>query len=455
MNDIKIAKKKQEILTGSSYLMNSNKAVLDRTVYMVENMDQNKAYRLDLRNNHSQSSKEELLDKYKYKYKEYRRLWSDQPKECISKGLYGQDMFDQGYIPLCVDVETAAICDLACPFCYRESLATPDKIISRDLFYKIVDQAADMGVPSMKLNWRGEPLMNSKLPEMIAYAKSKGILEVIINTNATHLSEKMGRKLIDAGLDFMIYSFDGGTKETYEKMRPGRFRKNSFEDVYSNIVKFSEIREQMGAKFPRTKIQMILTEESYNEQEQFFNLFNEYVDEVTVTQYSERGGNIKDLSEEDQIRYKELCDSLGLPEDSPYMRDASGNISVSDSRSPCEQPYQRIMITYDGRAAMCCFDWGAMHPIGYVSPKCFDDEDADKRLILERIEKGRKGFTLMPNVVMPPKFNQPEKVVQTLKGIWTGSEMEQVRRAHGEGSVESVDVCKKCSFKDTYNWRDE
>jgi hypothetical protein len=137
------------------------------------------------------------------------------------------------------------------------------------------------------------------------------------------------------------------------------------------------------------------------------------------------------------------------------MRDASGNISVSDSRSPCEQPYQRIMITYDGRAAMCCFDWGAMHPIGYVSPKCFDDEDADKRLILERIEKGRKGFTLMPNVVMPPKFNQPEKVVQTLKGIWTGSEMEQVRRAHGEGSVESVDVCKKCSFKDTYNWRDE
>jgi MoaA/NifB/PqqE/SkfB family radical SAM enzyme len=449
-----LIKKKQEVLTGSSYLVDSNKVALNRSDYMVEYMALNKAYMLDLKNNHH-SSAEELLEKYRYRYKEYRRLWFEQPQECIDKGLYGQDMLDQGYIPLCADVETASICDLACEFCYRESLATPDKIISRKLFYSIVDQAAEIGIPSMKLNWRGEPLMNSKLPEMIEYAKSKGILEVIINTNATHLSEKMGRRLIDAGLDLMIYSFDGGTKETYEKMRPGRFRKNSFEDVYGNIVNFSKIREEMGMMFPRTKIQMILTEESYDEQQQFFNLFNEYVDEVTVTQYSERGGNIEDLSKEDRVRYKELCSRLGLPDDSPYMHDADGNISVSDARSPCEQPYQRIMVTYDGRAAMCCFDWGAMHPIGYVSDKSFDNEDADKKIILQNIEKARKGFTLMPNVVMPPKFNRPEKTVQTLKDIWTGKEVEQVRRAHGNDDVEGVDICKKCTFKDTYHWVDE
>jgi MoaA/NifB/PqqE/SkfB family radical SAM enzyme len=294
--------------------------------------------------------------------------------------------------------------------------------------------------------------MNSKLPKLIEYAKNQGILEVIINTNATHLTEKMSHKLIDAGLDFMIYSFDGGSKETYEKMRPGRFKKNSFDDVYNNVVNFSNIREQLGAKFPYTKIQMILTEDSYGEQEQFFNLFNEYVDDVTVTQYSERGGNVQDLTEKDQIRYKELCRSLGLPEGSPYMRDANGVISVSKSRLPCEQPYQRIMLTYDGRAAMCCYDWGAMHPIGYVSSECFGDEDADKRIILERIEKKSKGFTQMPNVVMPPKFNQPKKVVHNLKNIWTGVEIEKVRNAHGSGNIDSIKICRDCSFKDTYSW---
>jgi len=218
-------------------------------------------------------------------------------------------------------------------------------------------------------------------------------------------------------------------------MRPGRFKENKFENVYGNIVRFSNIKKKLGVKFPYTKIQMILTEDSSKEQDDFFDLFNEYVDEVTVTQYSERGGNIKDLDFEDQMRYKKLCKEKGLPENSPYMRNSNGNISISDSRSPCEQPYQRIMVTYDGRAAMCCFDWGAMHPVGYVSSKCFSDEDADKRLILERIKNKRKGFSLMKNVVMPPKFNQPKKNIQTLKDIWTGKEMERVRKAHGAGKV--------------------
>ena len=456
MSNSKIKKKDQDILIGSSYLIKNSKKAPDRTSYMIDNMELNKAY-LSNSNDDTDVShlSKNLLDVYKTRYLEYRRLWLDQPKECIEKGIYGQDMLEKGYAPLCIDIETASICDLACEFCYRESLATPDKIIDRNLFYQIVDQAVDMGVPSMKLNWRGEPLMNSRLPEMIAYAKKKGIIEVIINTNATHLSEKMAYKLIDSGLDYMIYSFDGGTKKTYEKMRPGRFKENKFENVYGNIVRFSNIKKKLGVKFPYTKIQMILTEDSSKEQDDFFDLFNEYVDEVTVTQYSERGGNIKDLDFEDQMRYKKLCKEKGLPENSPYMRNSNGNMSISDSRSPCEQPYQRIMVTYDGRAAMCCFDWGAMHPVGYVSSKCFSDEDADKRLILERIKNKRKGFSLMKNVVMPPKFNQPKKNIQTLKDIWTGKEMERVRKAHGAGKVESIKICEKCTFKDTYSWIDE
>ena len=38
----------------------------------------------------------------------------------------------------------------------------------------------------------------------------------------------MAKKIINSGLDLMIYSFDGGSKKSYEKMRPGRFKKNNF-----------------------------------------------------------------------------------------------------------------------------------------------------------------------------------------------------------------------------------
>jgi superfamily II helicase len=96
-----------------------------------------------------------------------------------------------------------------------------------------------------------------------------------------------------------------------------------------------------------------------------------------------------------------------------------------------------------------------MHPIGYISNASFEDEDADKRLVLDRINDNRKGFELMQKVVMPPKFNKPKKMIQSLSEIWTGSEVENVRRSHGEGNVNQVAICKGCTFKDTYNWISE
>jgi MoaA/NifB/PqqE/SkfB family radical SAM enzyme len=450
-DNIELTKYKQDILIGSARLSKGKKITYDRGAYMVENMFFNKAYKFSIGANHN-FDQNKLLHKFKKKYKDYRKRWNGQPEKCINEKNFGPRLLESGNVPLCIDIETAAICDLACPFCYRDSLATPDKVINMRLFKKIVDQASDLGIPSLKLNYRGEPLMNPKLYKMIEYAKQKGIIEVIINTNATHLSEKTSRRLIDAGLDFMIYSFDGGTKETYEKMRPGRFKKNAFEDVYENIVRFSKIRGKMNAKFPRTKIQMILTKSSYNEQELFFDLFSNCVDEVTVTQYSERGGDIEDLSAAERDRYKILCDKLGLPDSAPYLKDAKGDISVSDSRLPCKQPYQRMMVTYDGRVAMCCSDWGAMHPIGYISSDSFEDEDADKKLVLSKINDKKKGFELMQNVKFPPKFNKPNKIIQTLSEIWIGSEVEKVRRFHEEGNMNQIAICKGCTFKDTYNW---
>ena len=50
----------------------------------------------------------------------------------------------------------------------------------------------------MKFNWRGEPLLRPELPKFIKYAKEKGILETIINTNATMMNEKVANNLIDS-----------------------------------------------------------------------------------------------------------------------------------------------------------------------------------------------------------------------------------------------------------------
>lgn len=353
---------------------------------------------------------------------------------------------------MCIDIEVAAVCDLACPHCYRQFIATPDKIMSSELVYKIIDQASELGVPSMKFNWRGEPLLHPELHKHIHYAKKKGILETIINTNATMLDEKYSLRLIDSGLDILIYSFDGGTKKTYEKMRPGRFKVNKFEDIYENIKNFNKIKKLKNSVFPRTKIQMVLTDETHNEISEFKRIFKDVVDDVSLKQYTERGGAFDDLGKElqDKITKKNI-DQTDLKK-YIFMRDVDGEIYKSQKRLPCEQPFQRMLITYDGKVSMCCYDWGSMHPIGYVSELSFVNETRDLEEVMKKSKAQKKGFEMM-NLSMPQKFNYPEKKVESIKEIWFGKEINKVRNAHIKNKIETVEICKKCPFKETYDWQ--
>ena len=287
----------QEILTGSSALTLDSNYSLSREDYILKFSSENKALPY-IKSLYPTSVAE---DRFKSLYRHYRSAWSNQPKDAISNK---EDILSNP--PLCVDIEVASVCDLACPFCYRSYLATPDKLISDQLAYDLIDQAVDLKVPSIKFNWRGEPLMHPRLEKYISYAKERGILETLLNTNATHLTQERAKSLIESGLDVLIYSFDGGTKETYEKNRPGRFGINKFEDVVQNIQNFSKIRSSLGRHLPFTKIQMILTTDTFSEQQSFYQLFSSCVDSVTVTHCSERGGEISDLNDSDFSEFKSL-----------------------------------------------------------------------------------------------------------------------------------------------------
>jgi len=422
-----------------------------RLSYMIENMEHNKAY-IYAKAVNGGDLDGVLLSTFRDRFKWYRESWRAQPRSAIKQKLTGERFHTAKIPPLCVDIEVAAVCDLACPFCYRQFVATPDKVMSDELSFRLINEAVDLGVPSIKFNWRGEPLLYPRLSELIKHAKKQGILETIINTNATCLTPEIAAGLIDAGLDMIIYSFDGGSKESYESMRPGRFKENHFEEVYANILRFSEIRKAKGALFPRTKIQMILTDKTFSEIDSFYALFNDFVDDVSVKQYTERGGKLSELDEVTQGYLQIALAGRNLDQDTPFFRDMNGKLYVAVGRLPCEQPFQRLLVTYDGRAGMCCYDWGAQHPVGYADRLAIQLGETDYTRIVERAKAGDKGFIPLKNVNMPAQFNKPATVVQSLSQIWTGSEIDRVRTAHVEGHVNEVAICKKCPFKETYQW---
>ncbi len=424
----------------------------ERVEHMLANMASNKAYRYAA-DRAGRDADGKLLAEHIERFKAYRAGWRGYPKRAIQEKLADQYYKVTGNPPQCVDIETAAFCDLACSFCYRQWITTPDKLIDDALFYRLIDQCEELGVPSVKLNWRGEPLLHPKLAKFVDYAKKHGVLETIINTNAVTLTEEKARALIQAGLDLVIYSFDGGSKATYEKMRVGRFGINAFEPVYENIRRFARLREELGSPFPRTKIQMILTKDTYGEQEEFFKLFEDCVDDVSVKAYTERGGEIPDLEPESQSAVRHFLHERGLPEDTTYWRDMHGQISVATGRLACEQIYQRLMVTYDGTVSMCCYDWGSQHPIGYVDERAWTQAPKDYDAVMEKVAANAKGFEFLQNVQMPNRYSKPPKQVQTLKEIWDGGPLNGVRRAHIGGYMDKMAICKQCPFKETYTWQ--
>jgi MoaA/NifB/PqqE/SkfB family radical SAM enzyme len=430
-----------------------------RVEWMINNMHQNKTF-IYFSNKLDQKKREKLLEKLKKDYLEYRVKWRENLKIALKNNSAGKDFNDTEITPQCIDIEVASICDLACPHCYRQFISTPDKIMNKKLAFKLIQQASELNVPSMKFNWRGEPLLNPALPEIINYAKKKGILETIINTNATKLDSDMSLKIIDSGLDLMIYSFDGGTKKSYEKMRPGRFKKNNFDEIFENIRNFSKLRKKRKSLFPRTKIQMVLTNDTFHEQDEYFSLFKDIVDDVSVKQYTERGGKLGSINREylrgacsneniENINAT-LANNL-IDKNSEVMKDPEGNIFVSKGRLPCEQPFQRMLITYDGRVSMCCYDWGSMHPVGYVDSLAMEIGEKEYEKVKKKADLKEKGFNLM-NLKMPEIFNKPEKEVRTLKEIWFGKDINYVRKKHAQKLLEDIKICKGCPFKETYDW---
>jgi len=247
-------------------------------------------------------------------YQEYRKKWTEYPKRRIVNEF-----------PLHVDIESTNACNLRCVMCPRNFMTEKIGYIEWALFEKIIDEGAEYRLPSIKLNYRGEPLLHPQLPEMVAYAKRKGIIEVQFNTNGLLLSEKKIGELLGTGLDRIIFSFDGATKESYERIRTG----SNYERVVNNIKTLVKMRNKRGSKRPLVRVQMVKMKDNEHEVEDFLKMWISVANRVAINIEREPMGTQKEVE-----------------------------------HFPCPQIWQRLMVCWDGEVRMCCGDWSGEIVLG-------------------------------------------------------------------------------------------
>ena len=163
-----------------------------------------------------------------------------------------------------VYVESTNVCNLDCIMCPTglHIDTRPKGFMEWDLYTAIIDEIAPFAEAVVLHSW-GEPLLHSRIIDMIHYAKERD-LWVETSTNATKLTEEASRKILDAGLDRIYLSMDGLTKETYEKVRV----KGKFEEVLGNIERFLDLKHELGSPI-EADIQIVRLSETDAEVEEF------------------------------------------------------------------------------------------------------------------------------------------------------------------------------------------
>lgn len=138
-------------------------------------------------------------------------------------------------IPRRVTIETIFECNFHCPMCPIDLPSRRTKgPMDWDLFTKIIDSLVPYRdhIEMMDLFSLGEPLMDKLIFKRLKYAKDAGFKSLGISTNASLLTTRNAKLLFESGIDNIIFSIDGATKETYEAIRVG----GNFEKVIANCT---------------------------------------------------------------------------------------------------------------------------------------------------------------------------------------------------------------------------
>ncbi len=147
-----------------------------------------------------------------------------------------------------VFIEPTVACNLDCITCFRNDWERPMGDMSDETFASILDglKALDP-IPNVYFGGIGEPLSHPRTPAWVALAKALGS-KVEMITNGTTLTEEISRELIEAGLDLLWVSIDGGSPETFADVRIGA----NLPQVIENLKRFSRMRP--AAHHPKPEI---------------------------------------------------------------------------------------------------------------------------------------------------------------------------------------------------------
>ncbi len=288
--------------------------------------------------------------------------------------------------PILIDLEATNCCNLDCIMCSRQIMKRKTGKMPFSLFKKIADEAAVEGSRGIRFIRFGEPLLNEKVFEMVSYARKKGLL-THLTTNGLVLDDEGVEAIFDSGLDSIIFSFQGPTKEEYELMR----NSNCYGMLLDNIKGLVGERRKRNSGKPFVQVTTTVLDESDEQIKSFYEKWQGIVDRVDHWYTSlERLEGIK--------RAEPLFERQKIREMLAKQEKNTGR------NWRCNEVMVKLSINWDGEVTACCGDFDNYMKVG----------DLEK---------------------------------SSLKEIWTCEKMNSFREILRKGERNKIPFCSKCTSK--------
>lgn len=284
--------------------------------------------------------------------------------------------------PIQLDIELNGGCNMKCPFCiHGYGNKIPNLNMKVDDYHRIIDEAVEIGVKSLKLNYINEPMLRKDLEVCIKYAKDKGILNVYMVTNGTCLTKKRRESLLASGITKVFISLDATTSETYNKQRLG----GQFNKVVNNINKFVELRNSKGMQFPLVRVSFLKNSLNIHEAEEFKEIWEEKVDIINFQTMNEVPDRETGL----------------LIEKTPYVEKG------------CTFPFKQLVVDHLGYIQPCCKLDGKKLQLGNIKTMSLKEAWNSKKIKhLRKIHSTDewRNHPVCYKCMVPSEEMEPEKI---------------------------------------------
>ncbi len=301
--------------------------------------------------------------------------------------------------PIDIMVEPTNVCNIHCVLCptSAEFMTRQRGFMKMDDYKKVIDNISHV-TPKIALFFSGESFLHPHLIEMIMYASKEKHLRVSISTNATKMKDEQIDALLTSGLETLVVSLDGLSKETYEHYRVGA----NFDVVLANLKKFCSRKKELGLRYPIIQVQFICMRHNEHEVERLEEFKKEIgIDKISIksvaipTWYYE-GKKLEEVAAEwlptKYSRYEAVVEHVASGGRGGHTHNHGGaatkNVILGASMSgPSafgdEQRFKiakpegtcgfvrKCVIGWNGDVYMCCYDFNGQYNFGNAAKEDF------------------------------------------------------------------------------------